>query len=267
MKCFEYFCRMCVYLMFLVRKFPYFPQCSPIHLPVLRYTAPLCCVGEGKLQESIGPLVYGSAGSGIGSLILLEVFMDCETHTLITVATDRSFKLWDLALLERRNERKGSDTGMGPSSKAEGIHHSTSQDKDREQSKSFFKFSSSPRKPQRDSVKDRNPARGVSFIPCVGRIIPGTCLPPSLAKFVSCAAIDHPRYPFGTFAIVSKTNSIGIVQVRVMVSSFLSFLSTHLSSLVCFLSPFIFTSSSYFFLFLLSTNSIIIYNCWFQRTI
>ena len=172
----------------------------------------------GKLQESLGPLVYGSAGSGTGSLILLEVFMDCDTHTLITVATDRSFKLWDMASLARRNQRKGSDTGIGSSSKADGMTATTATlpDKEKEQSKSFFKFSSSPRRSRSLSVKDsrdRNKARGVCFIPCVGRIIPGVCLPPSLAKFVSCAMIDHPRYPFGTFAIVSKTNSIGIVQV------------------------------------------------------
>jgi hypothetical protein len=181
-----------------------------------------CISATAKLQESIGPIVYGSAGSGTGSLILLEAFMDCDTHTLVTVATDRSFELWDLAPLARRNERKGSDTGAGISvgvgSGSKGAGTGTGQDKDREreQPKSFFKFSSSPRKSQRGSVKDKAPSRGVCSIPCIGRIIPGTHLPPSLSKFVSCAAIHHPRYPFGTFAIVSKTNSIGIVQVCII---------------------------------------------------
>lgn len=169
-----------------------------------------------KLQESIGPIVYGSAGSGTGSLILLEAFMDCDTHTLVTVATDRSFKLWDLAPLARRNERKGSDTGAGISVGAGSGSKGQDKDREREQPKSFFKFSSSPRKSQRGSVKDKPPSRGVCAVPCIGRIIPGTHLPPSLSKFVSCAAIHHPRYPFGTFAIVSKTNSIGIVQVIIM---------------------------------------------------
>jgi hypothetical protein len=172
-----------------------------------------CIVVTAKLQESIGPIVYGSAGSGTGSLILLEAFMDCDTHTLVTVATDRSFKLWDLAPLARRNERKGSDTGAGISVGAGSGSKGQDKDREREQPKSFFKFSSSPRKSQRGSVKDKAPSRGVCAIPCIGRIIPGTHLPPSLSKFVSCAAIHHPRYPFGTFAIVSKTNSIGIVQV------------------------------------------------------
>jgi hypothetical protein len=150
--------------------------------------------------------------------------MDCDTHTLVTVATDRSFKLWDLAPLARRNERKGSDTGaginIGTGSGSKG------HDKEREQPKSFFKFSSSPRKSQRGSVKDKAPSRGVCAISCIGRIIPGTHLPPSLSKFVSCAAIHHPRYPFGTFAIVSKTNSIGIVQVCIMNFNFYSLFSS-----------------------------------------
>ena len=230
-------------------------------------TAPLLYVDTAKLQESIGPLVYGSAGSGTGSLILLEVFMDCETHTLITVATHRSFKLWDMTPLARRNEGKGSDTGVGSSSKADGINANTGQDREREQPKSFFKFSSSPRRSQRASVKDRNTARGACFIPCVGRIIPGTCLPPSLAKFVSCAVIDHPRYPFGTFAIVSKTNSIGIVQVHTMICSLLflyclssSFISSPLILSRLFCSGQLLLSSS---IFAHLSSSFTIYNCLF----
>ena len=61
----------------------------------------------------------------------------------------------------------------------------------------------------------QNPAfRAVCALPCVGRVAspPGTTLPPTLARFVSCAPLTHPRYPFGTFVIASKTNSIGIVQ-------------------------------------------------------
>lgn len=38
----------------------------------------------------------------------------------------------------------------------------------------------------------------------------GTTLSSSLAKFTSISAIDHPRYPLGTFLIASKTNSIGM---------------------------------------------------------
>ena len=51
-------------------------------------------------------------------------------------------------------------------------------------------------------------------IPCVGQVAspPGTSLPPSLAKFTSCTPVTHPRYPFGTFVLAAKSNSIGLVQ-------------------------------------------------------
>jgi hypothetical protein len=164
-----------------------------------------------KLQESVGPLIYGSSGSGAGSLMLLEAFMDCDTHTLVTVAADRSFKLWDMGVLHYQ-ERRGSATQVARDA---GIASSLTAHTGRDHSRSFFR-ATSPRKSKdkEKSSKGRNALPGVCVISCVGRIAHMTSLPPTIAKFVSCAALHHPRYPFGTYAIVSKTNSIGFVQVQ-----------------------------------------------------
>ena len=169
--------------------------------------------------------------------MLLDAFMDCDTCTLLTVAGDRSFRLWDIGLLSHyqstsntsssnnNNSNSDSNSSSASSDVRGGIRssnptissaHTTDTKKN-----SFFKFSS-PRKGKPESSHSRPqkgiPATstlpGVCSIPCVGRITPGNSLPPSLMKFVSCCVLNHPRYPFGTFAVVSKTNSIGIAQVK-----------------------------------------------------
>ena len=143
--------------------------------------------------------------------MLLEAFMDCDTHTLVTVAADRSFKLWDMGVLHYQ-ERRGSATQVARDA---GIASSLTAHTGRDHSRSFFR-ATSPRKSKdkEKSSKGRNALPGVCVISCVGRIAHMTSLPPTIAKFVSCAALHHPRYPFGTYAIVSKTNSIGFVQVH-----------------------------------------------------
>lgn len=137
--------------------------------------------------------------------------MDCDTHSLVTVAADRSLKLWDLGVLHYQ-EGRGSATQVARDA---GIGSAQTAHTGREQSRGFFKSSNSPRKGRdRDRAsKGRNALPGVCSIPCVGRIVHGTSLPPNIAKFVSCAALHHPRYPFGTYVLASKTNSIGFVQV------------------------------------------------------
>jgi hypothetical protein len=142
--------------------------------------------------------------------MLIEAFMDCDTHTLVTVAADRSFKLWDIGVLHYQ-ERRGSATQVARDA---GIGSSQTAHTGREHSRGFFRTSPRKSKDKEKASKGRSALPGVCVISCVGRISHMTSLPPSIAKFVSCAALHHPRYAFGTYALVSKTNSIGVVQVH-----------------------------------------------------
>ena len=141
--------------------------------------------------------------------MLLEAFVDCDSHTLVTVAADRIFKLWDMGSVNQ--DSKGYPDGQQIGGNLNSSHTSSIRE-----SRRFFKFPSSPKRKSDASgrvQRMRNSLPGVSSIPCVGSISTGSSLPPNLSKFVSCAVLDHPRFPFGTYAIVSKSNSIGIVQV------------------------------------------------------
>ena len=178
----------------------------------------------------MGALTPGSAGSGTGagSLMLLDAFMDCDTSTLITVTGDRSFKLWDIGVLSHHQDSNGynansanndnSSSGIKVvSSRSPAV---TSAHSDDRKKSTFFKFSShrkgKPELSHSRSLKEipaPSVISGVCSSPCVGRVAQGNSLPPSLMKFVSCCVLNHPRFPFGTFGIVSKSNSIGIVQV------------------------------------------------------
>ena len=161
-------------------------------------------------------------------MMLLDAFMDCDTSTLLTVTGDRSFKLWDIGVLSHHQNSNDNHTNSANNDSSSCVINTvssrspapTSTHSDDRKKSSFFKFSSS-KKGKSESSHSRSHKEipvpsvlsGVCLIPCVGRIVQGSSLPPSLMKFVSCCILNHPRFPFGTFAIVSKSNSIGIVQV------------------------------------------------------
>ena len=203
-----------------------------------------------RLQESIGVLTNGSAGSGSAYQMLLEAYMDCDTNTLVTVTGERSFKLWDIGVLSHyqhntnannnshynnfnnnnnsshsinsndSNMIQNSPTPTTPVSiSSDHTHtptqttHTPTQTLDQKKNR-FFKFSTSKKNIPDSHRTGKGTLPGTCIVPCVGRIAAGSALPSTLSRFVSCAILDHPRYPFGTFVLVSKTNSIGIVQVN-----------------------------------------------------
>ena len=64
---------------------------------------------NARLEESIGVISRGTAGSGSGpsALVLLDVFADEETQTLVTVTGDRVVRLWDLTVLSHAYNIRG----------------------------------------------------------------------------------------------------------------------------------------------------------------
>ena len=80
-----------------------------------------------RLEESIGAIMRGTAGSGSGlsALALLDVFADEETQTLVTVTGDRVIRLWDMTVLSHAYNIRGKD--------GESILHDYKKTTDREE--------------------------------------------------------------------------------------------------------------------------------------
>lgn len=141
-------------------------------------------------------------------MLLIDAYMDSDTNTLITMDGERSYTVWDLAILNQNNMNKTSllSQWKRKNYKAWGTMSSKNTDNG-SQKKLAVDY---PKKSKRNNSFSLA-LPGVCSIPCLGRFVPGN-LPPNLCKYVSCTMITHPRYPVGTYAVVAKSNSIGILQ-------------------------------------------------------
>lgn len=119
-------------------------------------------------------------GSPAGQMLSAGCFgqyLDETSDTLYTVQSDRTIRLWDLGSIGK---------GLG------GVKM--------------------PRR--RSSVFGNTKGCEAAKISCVGKAKPRSDLSGPIAKFTSCAPIEHPRFPTGTFAVCAKNSAVGIVQVH-----------------------------------------------------
>jgi hypothetical protein len=161
---------------------------------------------SAKLSESIGPLSHGTAGSKNNSLLLVDAYMDKDTNTLITLNGERSYKVWDLSII---NQSMNKTSSLTPKKKSSQNGWGMLGSKMTDTSHKRRSVDYSKKLTRKNSFSLALP--GVCSIPCLERFVPGN-LPPNLCKYVSCTMVTHPRYPVRTYAVVAKSNSIGILQ-------------------------------------------------------
>jgi len=143
--------------------------------------------GSGLVWDSqiTGNIIHQS--DPVGHLLSqgsIAQHLDEISDTLYTVSSDRTIRLWDLSTVKK--SATGTDAAVKPGRRASITTMSATSHAGSEHGR----------------------------IPCVGKVKPGATLPPSLAKYCQLSALEHPRYPVGTFLVASKTNSIGIVQIH-----------------------------------------------------